>query len=495
MGVIAQADTLLGQLQRGRGRGFVRALREDASVVRPLLVDCVTHDPRWDRQLEERSDYYAALIMHTAMPLDPFDAYLHALSGTAAGDPHALVLDTMCALATRGHTPAIAIVRDYLDYGECWECWERAFEALANTQGNPISMDEVSRVINQRFPDDDTLDDELASVGPGMHTQQEPWRSLCKVNHRVERILSEHEAKAEQRQRKAEQRQRRQNQIQNQMKATLAGLSTPELLAGANQSNYRLAAMALEKRVVGTDLDHLLDVAQRGDRWQRFVAFRGLQRLAHPAALPVPRALFESSGTRLGPAYGAAVAAITALPTDVTLDLARMWLDAPDSRQRHIALEILEAHGTVADVPRVRDALIPSLHRDTGHTNECYMQCSMLEILARFPEAGPYPEVETVFREAGYSRTRIYAAEVLAASDSQGFARGLAVECLWDCEVRVRLIGCDSVDLEMPDVRARLHAMSSDPYEDEDVSSAARERLADVQPPIEHDHGAASEID
>jgi hypothetical protein len=123
------------------------------------------------------------------------------------------------------------------------------------------------------------------------------------------------------------------------------------------------------------------------------------------------------------------------------------------------------------------------------------MQCGMLEILARFPEAGPYPEVEIVFKEAGYSRTRIYAAEVLAASDSQRFAHGLAVECLWDCEERVRLIGCDSVDLEVPDVRARLHAMSSDPYEDEDVSSAARERLADVQPPIEHNNQAASEID
>ena len=178
-----------------------------------------------------------------------------------------------------------------------------------------------------------------------------------------------------------------------------------------------------------------------------------------------------------------------------------MWFDAPDSPQRHVALQILEAHGTVADVPRVRNALIPSLRRDTAcwnlgiGTNECYMQCSMLEILARFPEAGPYPEVETVFREAGYSRTRIYAAEVLAASDGQGFARGRAVECSWDCEERVRVIGCDSVDLEMPDIRARLHAIASDPYEDEDVSSAARERLADVQPPIKHDNQAASEID
>jgi hypothetical protein len=95
MGIIAPADTLLGQLQRGRGRGFVRALREDVSAVRPLLLDCVTHDPRWDRQLELRSDYYAALIMHTAMPLDPFDAYLRARSGTTAGDPNDLVLNTI----------------------------------------------------------------------------------------------------------------------------------------------------------------------------------------------------------------------------------------------------------------------------------------------------------------------------------------------------------------------------------------------------------------
>jgi hypothetical protein len=481
MGVIAPADTLLGQLQRGRGRGFVRALREDVSIVRPLLLDCVMHDPRWDRQIEPRSDYYAALIMHTAMPLDPFDAYLHALSGTASGDPNDLVLNTMCVLATQGHAPAIAIVRDYLNYGECWDI---AFEALADTQGDPISMDEVSRIINQRFPDDDTLVDELPSAGPGMHTQQEPWRSLRKVNRRVDRILSAHETKAEQRQRR-----------QDQMQATLAALSTSELIARANQSNYRLAAMALQKRVAATDLDLLLDAAQRDDRWQRFVAFRGLQRLAHPAALPVLRAFFESSATRPGSAYGAAVGAITALPADATLDLARMWFDAPNSPQRHVALQILETHGTAADVPRVRDALIPSLRRDTPDTNECYMQCGMLEILARFPEEGPYPEVETVFKEAGYSRTRIYAAEVLAASDGQGFAHGLAVECLWDCEERVRLIGCNSVDLEMPDVRARLHAMSSDPYEDEDVSSAARERLGDVQPPIEHDHGAASEID
>jgi len=52
----APPDSLLGQLQCGRGAGFLRALQEDASVVRPLLLDCLLHDPRWDRQVETRAD-------------------------------------------------------------------------------------------------------------------------------------------------------------------------------------------------------------------------------------------------------------------------------------------------------------------------------------------------------------------------------------------------------------------------------------------------------
>ena len=52
MAANAPADSLLGQLQRGRGLGFLRALQEDAALVRQLLLTCVIDDPRWDRQLE-----------------------------------------------------------------------------------------------------------------------------------------------------------------------------------------------------------------------------------------------------------------------------------------------------------------------------------------------------------------------------------------------------------------------------------------------------------
>lgn len=107
------------------------------------------------------------------------------------------------------------------------------------------------------------------------------------------------------------------------------------------------------------------------------------------------------------------------------------------------------------------------------------MQCDILEILAHFPECGPYPEAEVVFQAAGYSRTRVYAAEVFAASD-ESFARGLAVECLWDCEERVREIGCESVDVALPGAFVRLQTISRDPHEDEEVRDMAQSRLADV---------------
>ncbi|MGH2390277.1 MAG: hypothetical protein ACRDIE_18915 [Chloroflexota bacterium] len=74
----------------------------------------------------------------------------------------------------------------------------------------------------------------------------------------------------------------------------------------------------------------------------------------------------------------------------------------------------------------------------------------MLEVLRRFQDDGPYPEA--AFREAGFFWTRIYAAEVLARSDPIHFSRGLAVECPWDREDRVREIGCDEVSLRVADV-------------------------------------------
>ncbi len=459
----APADSLLGQLQRGCGLGFLRALREDASVVRPLLLDCLLHDPRWDRQVETRADYYAALIAHTALPLEPLDAHLRAAE-TVSYNLYDLALDTLCALAARGYAPAVAILRAYLTYGDYWDV---AFEALMEGARDIVDVQEVSGVINRRFPDDATLDAELPSPGPDMHTRQEPWQSLRAVNPRVDRLLNAHEREAEQRQRHEE-----------QVRSSLAGLSVPELLAvGVDDRTTRFKVKALQERVTTGNLDLLLEVAQHGDHRQQFVAFRGLEQLAHPASFPIVRAFLKSPWDESRSAHRAAVRVMEALPAALTLDLARNWFDSSDAQQRHIARLILKAHATIDDVPRARVALRSSLREGSAEWRDYYLTCGMLEILARFPEAGPYPEAEAVFEGVEYAYARRYAADVLAASEPDRFARGLALECLWDCESHVRETGCDGVDLAVPGARARLQELSSDPHEVEDVRDAAKERI------------------
>jgi len=456
---LAPADSLLGQLQRGRGAGFRHALREDALALRPLLVACVTHDPRWDSQVETRSGYYASLIVHSSAPLAPLDASLRTLAETDPDNPNDLVLGTLHALTARGYADSADILRAYLSYGQYWA---DALEALAKAPDHSIDVRDADRLVDERCPDMEALGDELGWVD----AQREPWSSLRAINPRVARIFEEQRQAAEERDRQ-----------QERMREACAPLTVPELLTIADDRNYRIVVAALQDRVNRADLGVLLDTAARGGRVAKAVAMRGLERLADPAALPILRSFFESSDDQWGRVYAAAVRAITALPPDATLDLGRTWFDALDGAQRHVALQILEDHATVADIPRVREALLPSLRRDTPETNECYIQCGLLDILARFPEAGPYPEAATVFEEAGYSWTRIYAARVLQASEQRRFAEGHALECLWDCEERVRLVGCESVDLHGDGALSRVRAMTHDPYEEDCVRDKAAKRI------------------
>lgn len=49
-------------LRQGRGAGFLAALDAGNSASADLL-DCVLNDPRWDRQVEAREEYYARLLL------------------------------------------------------------------------------------------------------------------------------------------------------------------------------------------------------------------------------------------------------------------------------------------------------------------------------------------------------------------------------------------------------------------------------------------------
>ena len=220
-----------------------------------------------------------------------------------------------------------------------------------------------------------------------------------------------------------------------------------------------------------------MHLAQEGDRWQRLVAFRALASIADVTLLPVLLAFLESTAAIPGAEYGAVVSVLCALPADATYHLAHAWRNASDTVHRHVGVVLLEKHATAHDIPEVCAWLLSSLERDTYPSNECYSQGSMLKTVAQFPDPHSYTVAEAVFTEAKYARNRIYAARAMLACNPMRFCQSHAYECLWDSEDQVRMIGCESVT-SAPDALTRIHALASDPHEDEAVRAAATKRLA-----------------
>ncbi len=76
--------TLLGQLQRGRGLGFLRVCEADSATVHAALLACLARDPRREPDFESRAPYYAALMSRTAMDLGQLATHLSQIDLEAA---------------------------------------------------------------------------------------------------------------------------------------------------------------------------------------------------------------------------------------------------------------------------------------------------------------------------------------------------------------------------------------------------------------------------
>jgi hypothetical protein len=171
-----------------------------------------------------------------------------------------------------------------------------------------------------------------------------------------------------------------------------------------------------------TDLD-----SERGQ-----LAVAGLEVRRDPSALDVATSVFQRSISVRQQA--AALRYIRALDPDVTLPLARSWIEAQDDRADAAAI-LFRLHAEARDVGLVREALARS-----WATRDMYNLCDLIDALGRHTDLGPFDELVSVFEEVEYSYARRRAVAVLSASDKT-FADRYGVECLWDCEAPVRIAG------------------------------------------------------
>ncbi|MCX5646922.1 MAG: hypothetical protein NTZ17_19920 [Phycisphaerae bacterium] len=477
---LADPESLLGMLQRGRGRGFLAALEAAPETVWPLLLECITHDPRLDRQCENRAEYYAGLIADVGMSLESLQHHLKQNDAREIdlGYRVNLPLETLVCMAQRGSLGAAEVLRDYVSFGKDW-AWIVMFLGELDA---PAALEGIDEVLCRRMEKEASFREssredienacswyyrlyvrrETESLDVPL-PMREPWKTLSQKNPDFAQRFADLGATCDPPSSRKE----------NFSEEYLAGLSLVDLFSLVDESNRITFWRILPEKVSPEDEDYLLHQLAMGDPHRMILAFRGLGELGTPRAFDAVKAYIEGSKNADRKVRLRAVLAIEEMPGSLTLNTARQWFRRREHHLQIPAGGILENHATLEDVP----LLIEALRTAETLRGEDFRLSSALDALARFDGFGWIPELEQVFCEAQDCFWRYRAANAMAATAPVEFASEYAFECLWDCHDDTRALGCETVSLSTPGVLERLREIAEDAVESNDVQQAAANRL------------------
>jgi hypothetical protein len=340
---LADPESVHGQLQRGRGAGFRRALTEPGAA--EVVYDCVRRDPRWDRQTESRDGYLVRLVQRLALPVEPIAGYLF---DSDDDDPWSIGLaaGVLIGLARQSDGPALAALHRYVAAGRHWS-W--VLDALW-ASGDPRLWDGLAGLVLARLDDQ-----ELAgTVDPDWG----PWTDWSPTQPRIQAALAGRPAA-----RVAE-------------RPSLAGVDRASLLSqarsGADLPTRRRAVIELGRR---GDLT-VLDLAEEpGNLPGLGPALRALGELVVPRA----RSWVSGGGDFLAD-HGIDVLAAHGDDSDVEVLLA--WLDAAVQEDDWCAVEPL-ARGLGRLRVAVAAPVLLAAWRDTPHS------CARADLLTGLCGAAP----------------------------------------------------------------------------------------------------------
>lgn len=482
MNNLADPESLLGMLQRGRGKGYLAALEAARETVCPLLFECVTNDPRLDKQLEEREGYYGSLILATGMSLEPFRSYQRQ-NDSQDDCPDwsmSLLLWTLSYLADdKQDAAALEILREYVSYGQKWE---NVLRVLADAD-TPTALGQTVAILCHRINSDagilaqfkNAVQDNWKSYGWSDENGRaeckfflpicEPWKTICARNKEFAALFAGVGIAYD-----------RSPAPEKESNECCPGdLSLEELFARVDESNCIRFWRWLPEKVSPEDEDYLLGQLATGNPQHMILAFRGLGHLGTRRAFDAVRSYIEASENADRKVRRYAFEAIEEMPASLTLDLARQWFRRREWYLHVPAGGILERHAALEDVPLLIEAL------RTPETIQCEDSrlSSALRTMTRFNGIGPIPELEQVFCRVPDCYWRYEAANAMEVTAPVEFASKYAFECLWDCHSDTRKLGCEVVNLSTPGVLERLRELAADANEEDTVQQAAREALSE----------------
>ncbi|WP_043649476.1 hypothetical protein [Nocardia thailandica] len=414
----AAPGTLAGLIQRGHGAGR-SAARSDPAWAGALVLACLTDDPRWDQQIEERGWYYATLAMDCGVPAERIGASLRGLPRPPAGYADhggALVVDVLQHLAARGVPGAIPSLLDYLRSGRRLDL---ALDALLPFAAHP----EASGLLDDLLAvaDDETLRDALAFR---RDLARAPWSDWRDASPRIDRAI--------------------------------AATARPraETTTSADRGAFQAAARAAVLRAMrAAKLPRLPDVPA-GACWEAALLAHGAELLQDDDLAPAVRRTVRNS--------------LRALRSPDALRWARShaFSRGPVSAT---ARSMLITLAEPADGPALAARLATALADD-----DIYTQCDLVPALGRIRYQPSVTTVSALFDTTGYSYLRARAAVALSRM-SPAFGPTRAIECLDDSDSGTRELGARFAGRE---ARERLYEAAHDPAEADTVRRAAAARLA-----------------
>jgi hypothetical protein len=423
---IAPASTRLGLLQRGRGAGFVMALRDGTQAHHDLL-HCLLHDPRVDRELEARCRYYAELVVALDLPLAPLLAGLQSTREPQLGH------EVLAALWRLEHAQARAVVAD-----------ERTDEPV------------------------------LAGIVACLWTTG--WASAVQLPQRARalwrRLALQHADCA----------------LAAPLPAALPPLVTSsldELLAAAgagHAEHHELLLGELCRRDSESTRAHLAAVVRDDLVYERvLLAAQALGQLGDERLLPLAADHFARDDT------GAHGAPRLRWPERMRRScLAEYVQHLPatqalaQAREHHrrggyfttVAGCVFQQHATAAD-RELLEAAVAARRPDEGGLD---VICE-LDALGRLADERSAPLLVEVAANATYSHARRRAVHALAAMPHLPVAQQVLREALWDCEDEAVADACAFVPQLDAEARARVAAMAQQPLVATELAERAVRRL------------------
>ncbi len=388
---LADPGSLLGMLQRGRGKGYLAALEARPETVWPLLFECLTNDPRHDPQCENREDYYASLIVATDMELEPLRSHLVRHDADDDNDDWSLglLLSTLSCLAEKKRNPAaLQILRDYISYGRDWHdvLWNLAdidTSAALNQsvavlcrriRGDAGVLTEFQDRVRESWEWYCQDDRETRTRGRFFLPISEPWKTICSRSKELAALFRDVGIAYDQPPPAREE----------PGAEYLAGLPLMDLFARVNEFNYIAFWRVLPEKVSPDDEDYLLQQLATSDAYRMILAFRGLGALGTPRAFGAVKSYIEASENADRKVRRRAIEAMEEMPASLTLDLARCWFRRKEWYLHVPAVGVLERHATREDVPLLLEALrTPETLR-----GEDFRLSSALDALACFEGLG-----------------------------------------------------------------------------------------------------------